>query len=86
MKKLEPLLATPYFVNFKEYAFAHKQDLDLNGLIGRAMSSSYLPREGKEREELVSDLQDLFNNFSQQKGYVSLAYSTSVHIVQVVKN
>ena len=86
MKKLEPLLATPYFVNFKEYTFAHKQDLDLDGLIGRAMSSSYLPREGKEGEELVSDLQDLFNNFSQQKGYVSLAYSTSVHIGQVVKN
>lgn len=86
MKKLEPLLATPYFVNFKEYTFAHKQDLDLNGLIGRAMSSSYLPREGKEREELISDLQDLFQNFSQQEDCVSLVYSTSVHIAEVVKN
>ncbi len=86
MKTLEPLLVTPYFVNFQEYTFVHKQDLDLTGLIGRASSSSYIPREGKAREQLISELQDLFQTFSHEQDCVSLMYSTSVQIGEFIKN
>ena len=86
MKTSEALLVTPHFVNFREYTFAHKQDLNLTGLIGRATSSSYIPRKGEAYEQLVSNLQDLFQHFSKEQGYVSINYCTSVHIGQVVKN
>ena len=85
MKTSEPLKVTPHFVNFREHTFVHKQDLDLTGLIGRAKSSSYLPNEGKAYEQLLSDLEYLFQKFSDEQDYVSLIYSTSVHIGEVVK-
>ncbi|MEL6166242.1 MAG: class I SAM-dependent methyltransferase, partial [Cyanobacteria bacterium J06628_3] len=44
MKTVEPLKETAYFKNFQEYNFVYQQELDLTGLIGRAMSVSYLPK------------------------------------------
>ena len=86
MKTLEPLSVSPHFANFREYTFVHRQELDLTGLVGRATSSSYLPREGKLYEQLISDLQDLFQNFSYKQDYVSMVYRTNVYISEVVKN
>ena len=41
-----------------EFSFAH--DLDLEGLLGRASSASYLPRTGAAAESLRRQLNDLF--------------------------
>lgn len=78
----QPLLASPYFVNVREYTFVNRQELDLTGLIGRAMSSSYIPREGLAQQQLVSHLQELHQRFCNESGFVYLAYLTSVHLAE----
>lgn len=80
MKSVEPLLQTNYFVNVREYNVASNQKLDLTGLIGRATSSSYIPREGEAYEELISQLQSLHQRFCDQDGFVRIVYDTSVHM------
>ncbi|MDJ0737566.1 MAG: class I SAM-dependent methyltransferase [Nostocaceae cyanobacterium] len=82
MKRVEPLLATPYFMNVREYTFTYRQQLDLNGLIGRALSASYVPCEGKAYEELIAGLGDLYQRFGDKSGFVYMVYRTSVHLAQ----
>lgn len=80
MKSTEPLTETAYFKNFCEYDFGYQQELDLTGLIGRAMSVSYLPCEGTDYEQVISNLNDLYQQFKNKKGFVYMTYSTSLHL------
>ncbi|WP_017316452.1 class I SAM-dependent methyltransferase [Mastigocladopsis repens] len=82
MESVEPLVATQHFVNHREYTFVYRQELDLTGLIGRAMSVSYLPREDLVYEQVVSDLQQLYQRFCDERGFVYLVYRTSVHLAE----
>lgn len=77
---VEPLLTSLLFSNIQQYTFAYRQDLDLAGLIGRAMSTSYIPRTGEAHQELISNLQQLYENYCDRNGLVSLVYSTSVFL------
>jgi len=52
----------------------------LKGLIGRARSASYLPREGALYEQFIADLEKLYQQFCDQDGFVYMAYCTSVHL------
>ena len=79
---VEPILTTPLFPNVQQYRFAYKQNLDLSGLIGRTMSTSYIPREGATHEQLMADLQQLYESNCDRYGKVSLVYSTSVFLAQ----
>lgn len=80
MKSTEPLLVTRHFVNVREQNFVYRQQLDLTGLIGRARSVSYLPREGLVYEQLVASFQDLYQRFCDTRGFVYMVYRISVHI------
>jgi ubiquinone/menaquinone biosynthesis C-methylase UbiE len=80
MKSVEPLLETPYFNNIQEYNFVFQQELDKNGLIGRAKSSSYVPNQGEVYEQVIDDLENLYQRFKNEKGFVYMTYSTSVHL------
>jgi ubiquinone/menaquinone biosynthesis C-methylase UbiE len=82
MKGVESLLTTPYFVNVYEYTFTYQQQLDLAGLIGRALSASYVPREGKAYTELITGLEDLYQRFGDESGFIYIVYRTSVHLTQ----
>jgi SAM-dependent methyltransferase len=62
-----------------KYQLPNFQDLDLNGLIGRMMSSSYIPKEGKEHLRLISEITQLFHNH-QLNSKVRFEYRTSVYI------
>ncbi|MGB3653373.1 MAG: class I SAM-dependent methyltransferase [Rivularia sp. (in: cyanobacteria)] len=86
MKSLEPLTETTYFQNFQEYTFVYQQELDLIGLIGRAKSVSYLPNDGEIYEQVITDLENLYQRFKSENGFVYMTYCTSVHIGDVVKN
>jgi len=86
MKSEEPLLVSPHFSNICEYTFVNRHELDLTGLIGRAMSSSYIPREGVAQQQLVADLQDLYQRECNQHGFVYMAYLTSVHLAESIAN
>lgn len=82
IKLVKPLLESPYFVNICEYPFVYKQKLDFAGLIGRMQSVSYISREGLVQQQLISDLQDLYNRHSDERGFVHMIYCTSVHLAE----
>ncbi len=75
---VDPLLASPLFPNVRCRTFTYRQELDPNGLIGRAMSVSYIP-PGAAQQQLVSDLQELYNRYNKN-GFVYLVYRTSVYL------
>ena len=83
MKSTEPLTETTYFKNFEEYTFVYQQELDLTGLIGRAKSVSYLPNQGEAYQQAISQLEDLYQQFKNQNGFVYITYRTSVHLGEV---
>jgi SAM-dependent methyltransferase len=72
------LLTSPLFEDGERVAFANEQWLDEEGLVGRALSVSYAPREPAEVKELVADLRGVFKRF-QSDGNLSLRYTTTVY-------
>jgi SAM-dependent methyltransferase len=60
-------------------AFTSSQSLRLEGVLGRAASSSYLLNEGPEAEALARDLETIFERF-ESGGSVELAIVTFVLI------
>lgn len=58
-------------------AFTATQQLDIDGLLGRASSSSYLPNGGPEADSLRRDLTSVFEIF-ERAGKVELAMVTFV--------
>lgn len=80
MMSVEPLLKTPHFVNVREYVFEHKQKLNLAGLLGRAASVSYIPNDVIIQQQLLNDLQQLYERCCDEYGFVYLVYRTSVHL------
>lgn len=70
----------------QQSSFPYFQKFDLEGLIGRAASSSYLPGLGHERYEAMKNaLSAIFQAF-EQDGFVIFAYITRVYISKVSKN
>lgn len=60
--------------------FKNSQQLDRDGLIGRATSASYVPREGKPYAALVRLLAELFERHKDDHGLVTLRYTTELHL------
>jgi SAM-dependent methyltransferase len=56
------------------------QALDRDGLAGRALSASYVPREGPRRAELVARLDALFARHRDAAGLVHLRYETRLYL------
>jgi SAM-dependent methyltransferase len=77
-----PLSDAPGFANYRLLRFPNEQRLDERGLLGRAMSASYLPREGGVRAELENALRGLFQAH-ETGGQVRLAYVTAVHLAEL---
>lgn len=61
------------------YETTHDQVLDLQGLIGRATSASYVPTGGPAFETLKQTLTELYANFADARGEVRLRYRTVVY-------
>jgi SAM-dependent methyltransferase len=58
-------------------AFPHRQNLTLEGLLGRARSSSYAPASGQSYERLMAGLSDLFEAYGEN-GTVAFHYTSKV--------
>jgi SAM-dependent methyltransferase len=56
------------------------QPLDRAGLAGRALSASYVPRDGPARDELVARLEALHDRHRDAAGLVHLRYETSLYL------
>ncbi|HEY9728680.1 MAG TPA: methyltransferase domain-containing protein [Chroococcales cyanobacterium] len=76
---VEPLLSSPLFPNVRRYTFTYQQKLDLEGLIGRVRSVSYIPQEGQALEQLILGLQELYSHHRDENGFVYMTYRTSVY-------
>jgi len=58
----------------------NEQRLDLDGLIGRAMSASYTPKDGERGEFVRSALRAVYERFRDRDGLVAIRYETRVYL------
>jgi SAM-dependent methyltransferase len=66
--------------NWEKQEFGNSQTLDLRGLKGRLLSSSYAPKEGHVRHKaMMAELEDLFRRCSKD-GVVRMEYKTEVFL------
>lgn len=77
-----PLKRARSFVNYRVERFPHAQALSREGLLDRALSASYTPREGEAREALVRDLLRHFDEH-ERGGEVLLRYVTEAHLAEL---
>jgi hypothetical protein len=63
-------------------SFDHAQELDGPGLIGRARSASYVPREGEGFETLERMLRTLHERHRDARGLVRMRYRTIVWLAE----
>lgn len=73
-----PAAARVGLVGYRLDTFPSSQTMDLPGLVGRAVSSSYMPQSGHERKAVERDLADLFATH-QSNGTVTFRYVCEVH-------
>ncbi len=74
----EALLRDPLFADGDLSVFGHRQTLNEEGLLGRAFSASYAPREAAAAEAFAAALQGVFARY-QNQGWVAVRYVTSVY-------
>jgi SAM-dependent methyltransferase len=74
----------PLFQNAEQRLFGHTQIVDEEGLLGRAFSASYAPREVGQKELFAAALREVFARF-QQRGVMQLKYLTSVDVAQRIE-
>jgi|AGTN01.3.fsa_nt_gi Methylase involved in ubiquinone/menaquinone biosynthesis len=72
------LLETDLFEDGSVREFFNEQTVDEEGLLGRAFSTSYTPKEGEPARKLEQDLRALFKECAT-KGSVTFRYATSVY-------
>jgi SAM-dependent methyltransferase len=75
----EHLLNSPLFQDSERAVFRNHQRLDEEGLLGRAFSASYAPREPGPAAEFAAALRSVFARY-QDEGAVVLRYETSVYL------
>ena len=68
------------FTPVERHAFPNAQRLDLNGLIGRAQSASYVPKTGEGGDRLLGLLRTLHARYADVHGSVTLVYETEVFL------
>jgi SAM-dependent methyltransferase len=74
--------ASGRFGELRLETFGHGQELDLAGLIGRAESASYVPKEGAASERLHELLAALFERHRDARGRVTMRYRTQVYLAE----
>jgi len=76
-----PLLVSSLFQNAEKWHFHHEQEVDEDGLLGRAFSASYAPRDPAQAAIFAARLRAVFAQF-QREGTVKIRYETSVYVAQ----
>ena len=70
-----------FFVDPERRQFTNPQPMDREGLVGRARSASYWPRDGAMRDELEDALSSLFHKY-QTMGRVTMEHLTEVTVAR----
>ncbi len=76
-----PTLAPP-FESMRRLTFRNVQRMDREGLVGRAMSASYVPKAGSERDWLVGELCTLHGAHAGGDGRVGFEYEVALYLGQ----
>jgi hypothetical protein len=77
-----PDAAAAGFTGYRLQEFPTHQTLTLEGLLGRAVSSSYMPKDGPARKAADADLTDFFHRFAPKGdagGTINFRYICEVH-------
>lgn len=69
-----------FFSELTPSSIPNAQRLDLVGLIGRAQSASYVPKQGPEAARLLELLRALYERHSDAEGRVTLVYDTEIYV------
>jgi SAM-dependent methyltransferase len=77
----EPLLSHPLFQDGERLTFANGQALDEQGLLGRAFSASYAPREPSAAAAFEAALSEVFGRYHQEGGVV-VRYVTALFLAR----
>ncbi|MEL6438611.1 MAG: methyltransferase domain-containing protein [Cyanobacteria bacterium J06621_8] len=80
------LLIRSLFPKVERYTYPHQQAFTKDGLIGLALSASYMPQTGRVYQELVKDLTALYQTYCDRGGLVYLQYKTSVFLTSLISN
>ena len=75
---------TSLFNPVRHLIFPYRQALNSKALIGRAMSTSYIPREGERHDKFIQDLNRLHQDYRDEQGFVYLQYKTSVYLTELL--
>ena len=68
------------FTHLARYSFPYQQAMTKKRLIGLALSASYIPKRGEVHQQLVNNLTNLYQKYSDGAGLVYLQYKTSVYL------
>lgn len=63
------------------FEFTNSQTLDLDQLLGRAFSTSYMPHEGEELEKAQAEISEVFSRYAKD-GLMTLSYVTTLYLAQ----
>jgi SAM-dependent methyltransferase len=77
----EVLLVSPLYETAERLVFSYEQQLDEEGLVGRAFSASYAPRDPNQVAVWDRSIRELFSKF-QRGGQVKLHYETSLYLAR----
>jgi SAM-dependent methyltransferase len=77
----EVLLQSPLFADGERVVLRHQQEVDEDGLLGRALSSSYGPKEPAAVACFTEELRRVFAQF-QGQGKIVLHYETSLFLAR----
>jgi SAM-dependent methyltransferase len=77
----EPLFASLLFQDAERLIFPNEQSLDEDGLLGRAFSASYAPKEPAAIEAFAAAMREVFVRF-QIEGRVVIRYETSLYFAR----
>lgn len=69
------------FAGARVERFPSHQELDEDGLVGRALSASYMPRDVEKRSIVERELRALFREFAEE-GVFRVVYRTEVHMAE----
>jgi len=80
----EELYVSQLFATAWERTFVYEQSLNADGLIGRALSASYVPTEGDARTTVEKELRAAHRRFAGPDGLVRLVYRTILYVSQPI--
>ncbi len=79
-----PAVCPPFNAHaVQSFRFDNEQHLTVEGLIGRAMSASYVPKSGPQSQRVVEQLRQLHARHANAEGLVTLPYTVWLHLYAI---